>query len=127
MHVTRLLKSVFSFAAVGTLAALVHLLVFGLLKNHLLPEIANLFAFLVAFSFSFAGHRLLSFRDAKTSIKESFQRFFLTSVAGFACNQLMFMILFRAMHWSDWMALVSALGMAALQTFALSRWWAFKP
>jgi hypothetical protein len=126
MPLPSLLKSVFSFTAVGAAAALVHLLVFGFLKDHLQPEIANLIAFLVAFSVSFAGHRLLSFKDSITSIKQSLQRFALTSVAGFATNQLMFIVLFRAMQWTDWGALTIALGIAALQTFILSRWWAFK-
>ena len=112
--------------AVGTLAALVHLLVFGLFKNDFMPEVANLMGFLVAFCFSFAGHRLLSFRDAKTSLQQSFQRFALVSLAGFASNQLLFIAFYRALQWSDWMALNLALVIAALQTFVLSRWWAFK-
>lgn len=126
MPLPSLIKSVFSFTAVGASAALVHLLVFGLLKDFLFPEFANLFAFLVAFSVSFAGHRLLSFKDSQTSINQSLQRFALTSVAGFATNQVMFLVFFRALHWTDWGALTIALGIAALQTFILSRWWAFK-
>ena len=126
MPLFSLFKTAFSFVAVGTAAALVHLLVFGLLKNDLLPEVANLIGFLIAFCFSFAGHRLLSFRDAKTSLHQSFQRFALVSLAGFASNQLLFIVFFRALQWSDWMALNTALVIAALQTFALSRLWAFR-
>jgi len=126
MRLLSLFKNAFSFVAVGTLAALVHLLVFGLFKNDFMPEVANLMGFLVAFCFSFAGHRLLSFRDAKTSLQQSFQRFALVSLAGFASNQLLFIAFYRALQWSDWMALNLVLVIAALQTFVLSRWWAFK-
>ena len=126
MQTVNLLKSGVAFVAVGSTAALVHLLAFGLLKDFLLPELANFVAFLTAFGVSFAGHRWLSFHDAQTSLIQSLQRFALTSMAGFVSNQLLFVILFRVMQWSDWWALVAALGLAAVQTFILSRWWAFK-
>lgn len=126
MSLLTLIKSGLAFAAVGTLAAGVHVLAFGLLKAYVLPEVANLFAFLIAFGFSFTGHRLLSFRDTNTSVKVSLQRFGITSIAGFASNQLVFVLLFRGLAWSDWIALACGLVFAALQTFVLSRWWAFK-
>jgi putative flippase GtrA len=126
MPAVNLIKSGLAFVAVGSTAALVHLMVFGLLKGHALPEAANLLAFLVAFSVSFAGHRLLSFRDSQTSVVQSLKRFALTSLAGFISNQLLFVVFFRVMQWTDWAALLAALGLAAVQTFVLSRWWAFK-
>lgn len=126
MQTVNLLKSGLAFLVVGTTAALVHLLTFGLLKDYLLPELANFAAFLTAFGVSFAGHRWLSFQDAQTSLIQSLQRFALTSMVGFVSNQLVFVILFRVLQWSDWWALLGALGLAAVQTFILSRWWAFK-
>ena len=126
MQLNKLVQSGVAFVAVGTTAALVHLLAFGLLKDKLLPELANLLAFGLAFGVSFAGHRWLSFQDAQTSLMQSPKRFALTSLAGFASNQLLFVILYRGFGVSDWLALGLALGLAAIQTFVLSRWWAFK-
>lgn len=126
MQFRMLFKSGLAFVAVGSTAALVHLLAFGLLKSHIAPELANLCAFGVAFVVSFAGHRRLSFQDAQTSLVQSLKRFTLTSLAGFASNQLLFVIFFRGLGWSDWLSLGLALGLAAIQTFVLSRWWAFR-
>jgi len=114
------------FGSVGGVAALVHVLVFEALRHGIRPEWANLAGFVVAFGVSFIGHRRLSFRDAQTSVKQSFVRFGLTAVAGFLSNELSFMFLLHHWGWSDWPALIVALGVAAGQTFVLSRWWAFR-
>ena len=118
--------STFWFLAVGATAALTHLAVFELTRHRVWPELANALGFCVAFSVSFAGHRLLSFRDATTSMATSLRRFIVTALAGFACNEIVFVV---ALHWLDWPALLAlfvALVVAAGQTFLLSRYWAFR-
>ncbi|TXT37102.1 MAG: GtrA-like protein [Comamonadaceae bacterium] len=75
---------------------------------------------------SFAGHRLLSFKDASTSVATSLQRFAITALAGFASNELVFMLLLRALGLPSLLALFLALLFAAGQTFVLSRFWAFR-
>ena len=119
-------KSGFWFLAVGTSAALTHMGVFALTQRYLWPEIANASGFGVAFFVSFAGHRLLSFRDAGTTVKQSMQRFAVTALAGFFTNELMFILLLRLAHWYAFWALLTALLLAAVQTFLLSRFWAFR-
>ena len=114
------------FLVVGAAAALTHALVFGLTKPWMWPEAANAAGFMVAFFVSFAGHRLLSFRDAETTLLQSLTRFAVTAVSGFATNELVFTLLLRGLGWSDWAALGSAMVLAAGQTFVLSRWWAFR-
>ncbi len=114
------------FLAVGGTAALTHMAVFALTQHHMWPELANALGFCVAFFVSFAGHRLLSFRDTATSVRTSFYRFALTALAGFATNELVFMLLLRGLGWPSLLALFFALLFAAGQTFLLSRFWAFK-
>ena len=114
------------FLAVGGAAALTHLAVFALTQPHLWPELANAVGFVVAFFVSFGGHRLLSFRDANTTVAQSFQRFAVTALAGFASNEGLFVLLFRLAAWPALQALLAALLIAAGQTFFLSRFWAFK-
>ncbi len=118
--------STFWFLAVGASAALTHLLVFELTRHQVWPELANALGFCVAFSVSFAGHRLLSFRDATTSVATSLRRFALTALAGFACNEIVFVVLLRWLGWPALLALFVALVLAAGQTFLLSRYWAFR-
>lgn len=116
----------FWFLVVGAAAALTHMSVFALTQRQLWPEVANALGFCVAFFVSFAGHRRLSFRDAGTSVAQSFTRFAVTALAGFASNELVFVLLLRALAWPSWLALFTALLLAAGQTFVLSRFWAFR-
>lgn len=117
------------FIAVGSAAALTHLAVFALLHQRLVPgawpEAVNAVAFLVAFLVSFAGHRLLSFKDAGTTLKQSFARFALTASLGFLANELVFSSLLHIFNVPALPALLVALTLAAGQTFVLSRFWAF--
>lgn len=87
---------------------------------------ANAAGFCVAFVVSFAGHRRLSFSDADTSLWQSFRRFSVTALAGFAANEVMFVALLRGLNLPDWLALFVALVFASAQTFLLSRFWAFR-
>lgn len=120
------LRSGFWFLAVGSAAALTHMGVFAMVQLRLWPELANAAGFVVAFFVSFGGHRLLSFRDAGTTVTQSFQRFAVTALAGFASNEAVFVLLLRAAGWPALAALFVALVAAAGQTFLLSRFWAFR-
>ena len=123
---TRGLKSGLWFVATGGTAALTHMGVFALTQPYLWPELANASGFAVAFFVSFSGHRLLSFRDAGTTMTQSFQRFSLTALAGFATNEAVFVLLLRWFQWPAMLCLLAALVFAAGQTFLLSRFWAFR-
>ncbi len=118
--------STFWFLAVGGTAALTHMSVFALAQPHMWPEVANALGFVIAFFVSFTGHRLLSFKDAGTSVGTSFQRFAVTALAGFASNEAVFVLLLRGLQWPALMALFAALVFAAGQTYLLSRFWAFR-
>ena len=123
------MHSGFWFVLVGASAALTHMAVFTvvlLLVPTLWPEIANVAGFLVAFLVSFVGHRRLSFQDAGTSLMQSFLRFAATAVAGFVTNETVFILLFRLLGLPTWVALISGIVFSAVQTFVLSRIWAFK-
>jgi putative flippase GtrA len=119
-------RSTFWFLAVGSAAAATHVAVFGLVAPYMWPELANALGFVIAFFVSFGGHRWLSFSDAGTSVGTSLGRFALTALGGFACNELVFVLLLRVLHWNTLVALVSALVLAAGQTYLLSRFWAFR-
>lgn len=118
--------STFWFLAVGATAALTHMAVFALTQSHMWPELANALGFCVAFFVSFTGHRLLSFKDASTSVATSLGRFAATALAGFVSNEVVFTLLLRALDWPALLALFAALAFAAGQTFVLSRFWAFR-
>jgi putative flippase GtrA len=116
------------FLMVGGAAALTHLGVFVWLSqtSALWPEVSNALGFVVAFLVSFTGHRWLSFADAGTGLLQSLWRFGATALAGFASNEVVFMLLHRLLGWPGLPALVAALIVAAGQTFLLGRFWAFR-
>jgi len=118
--------STFWFLAVGCAAALTHMGVFALAQHVMWPEVANALGFVIAFFVSFGGHRWLSFKDATTSVATSFQRFVVTALAGFASNEVVFVLLLRGLGLPALLALFVALVFAAGQTFVLSRFWAFR-
>lgn len=116
----------FWFLVVGTAAAATHAAVFWLADRFIVAEAANAIGFIVAFFVSFFGHRFLSFQDAGTGVGQSLARFATTAVVGFVVNEAVFSLLLRAAHWPSWLALFSAMLVAAAQTFVLSRYWAFR-
>lgn len=118
--------STFWFLAVGGAAAATHMAVFALTQTHMWPELANALGFVIAFFVSFAGHRLLSFKDTGTSVATSFGRFVVTALTGFASNEAIFVALLRGFQWPALIALFVALVFAAGQTYVLSRFWAFR-
>ena len=125
---SRWLRSGLWFLLVGCAAALTHLGVFIWLDHvsDLWPELSNAIGFVVAFVVSFAGHRRLSFSDARTSLLQSLWRFGATALAGFGCNEVVFVLLHRVWGWPGLTSLIVALVVAAGQTFVLGRFWAFK-
>ena len=120
------MRTGFWFVLVGSSAAFTHMAVFAGVAPFMWPELANAAGFVVAFFVSFAGHRWLSFQDADTGLWQSLRRFAVTALAGFAANELMFVLLFRGLDVSAWVALFLALVFASAQTFLLSRFWAFR-
>jgi putative flippase GtrA len=122
------LRTLFWFVLVGSTAALVHLGVYGLTSHAWLlhGEWANALGFVTAFVFSFLGHRYLSFQGTRTSVHTSAIRFFATALLGFFTNESVFVTLFRWLEVNEWPSLIVAIGCSAIQTFLLSRYWAFK-
>jgi len=114
------------FIAVGCAAALTHFIVFTLARYVVWPEAANVAGFVVAFWVSFWGHRRLSFSDADLTLGQSLRRFAVTALAGFASNALFFSVCYRGLNWPPSGAWLAATALATVQTFLLSRFWAFR-
>ncbi len=111
---------------IGGVSALVHMVVFAVMRPYFFPELANALGFIVAFSISFIGHRRLSFQDSRTNKRTSLNRFALTALAGFFTNELVFSVALRNLGAPDLIALFASLITTAGQTFVLSRFWAFR-
>ncbi len=116
------------FGLVGGTATLIHmLLAWFLLGNSLLPALlANLVAFMTAFTFSFSGNYYWTFRQPGQRGKVM-RRFFLISATAFAANTLLLAVLLNAGWLSPTASVLSAAIVIPVITFTASRFWAFCP
>jgi putative flippase GtrA len=120
------------FVVVGTVAAAVHLLVVKVLVQWLglMPLVANLGGWMVAFWASFLGHYRWTFKGGSQGTAlapaTSAKRFFLVSAVGFVVNEALYAAALRWSAWRfDWL-LAGVLIVMALLTFLASRLWAFR-
>jgi putative flippase GtrA len=88
--------------------------------------IANIFAFLIAFCFSFFGQRYLTFSDSNQTFFYSLKRYFLVSVCSFLFNECFFYIAIYFFHIPYYIALPIIVLLVAIGTFVVSKRWAFK-
>jgi len=125
---TPTVRRVLQFIGVGCGAAAVHLgAVAWLVEREAWPPLlANPLGWLVAFLFSFAGHRLLTFAAQRAPLLQSARRFFAISAAGFVVNELAYAALLRASGLGYALALALVLLGVAVLTYLLSLHWAFR-
>jgi putative flippase GtrA len=124
----RRLPQVSLFVLVGGGAAAVHFLSVILFVELLATPalIANIFAFLIAFCFSFSGQRFLTFSSSNQTFFYSLKRYFLVSVCSFIFNELFFYIAVYLLNIPYYIALPIIVLLVAIGTFVVSKRWAFK-
>jgi putative flippase GtrA len=127
-----MVRSLVAFAAVGAVAALVHLGVATALLTLVLSGpgvtpalIANAAAFVVAFLVSYSGQRNLTFRSSR-SHTQSLPRYFLVAVSGLGVNEVVVAIGIRALGMPAVAAIALGIVCAAALTFVASRIWVFQ-
>jgi len=111
------------FGVVGAIATAVHLTVAAILL-YVLPifpvVLINTFAFLLAFSVSFTGHRYYTF-----SREGSLFRFFFTSLIGLLTNTTIIIIL-DSLGANRFLAVFIGTSLSPIIVFVLAKHWAFK-
>lgn len=115
------------FGLVGASAALVHLGTVWLLVSQfgLVPLLANVLGFCVAFVVSFIGHHQRTFASQAAPLSQALPRFLLVAVLGFVCNEILYALLLHlGMEYR--LALFLVLVAVAGMTWLLSRYWAFR-
>ena len=117
------------FGIIGASAAAIHYVTVIVLveTSGVVPLLANVAGFSLAFWCSFFGHRYWTFGDHQVvSEKISARRFFLTALFGFALNEGLFYLLLHAVGLRYEYALGIAVVAVAGVTYILSRLWAFR-
>lgn len=121
-------KQLLKFGIVGTSAAAVHMLVvIGVVQAFAIhPLIANIIAFLIAFSVSYVGHRQWTFEAQALDHASTGPKFFLVAILGFISNECLFYLSLRFLNLPYYFSLFIVLILVAAGTFILSKLWAFK-
>ncbi len=122
----RATQQVLFFSGVGGSAALTHLLVVLNLVSHfdIAPLIANIIAFFIAFNISYLGHKYFTFAQLKDEKQLSLPHFFLVASSAGILNEIMYFLLLNYTNIHYLLALVLVLGLVAIYSFLLSRFWA---
>lgn len=131
LRIAVLARQAWCFALVGLLATIVHISVFaGLFELLRIPPlIANSAAFLLAFSVSFAGQSVWTFRaqiDDRGLTVIHLARFLCTSLVGFGINTLIVYVIVMRLGASSLLALPFMATLAPATVFALNKWWVFR-
>lgn len=121
----RLSSQLFYFIAIGASSALVHLItVLNLVRLlELNPLIANIFAFFLAFNISYLGHKYLTFSKLGKQ-KLSLPHFFFVATSAGIMNEALYGVLLHYTEINYLIALILVLGLVAIYSFLLSRFWA---
>jgi putative flippase GtrA len=119
-------SQLFFFSSVGAMAALAHLLIVLNLVHYLNfePLLANVIAFLFAFNVSYAGHKYLTFANLAEQKQLRLPYFFAVAASAGILNEILYFFILNYTNMHYLVALTLVLGLVAVYTFVLSRFWA---
>ena len=121
-------KQSFYFLLIGGLASLANfILVFTIVHLGLAkPLVANFFAFMIAFSVSYFGHRFLTFSTTTQSHRKAGTQFFINALIGLALNEIIYYILLHIVHIQYLIALFITMAIVSVYTFIVIKFFIFK-
>ena len=126
ISLSRPAQQILFFSGIGSSAALAHILIVLNLVSHFAiePLIANIIAFFIAFNISYFGHKYLSFSQLENQKQLSLPHFFLVASSAGVLNEVLYFLLLNYTTIHYLMALMIVLGLVAIYSFFLSRFWA---
>ncbi len=120
------LPSFARFSVTGLVATIAHGAVLNLLvlAAGLHPTIANIGAFLTAYSISYLGHYYFSFRSREVHAAAA-PKFFIVALIGLALNTLIFVIVVNMLRWHYMIAFAAVIMLTPPTIFLISRKFVF--
>jgi putative flippase GtrA len=117
---------VFRFGVVGLVAAAIHFSIVVMLVHvgSLIPLLANVFGFAIAFQVSYWGHRLWTFPDNGILHRIALPKLLFVQLLNFAANETLFYILL-SLNVPYPIALIIVLAVLPVFTFMASKLWVF--
>jgi putative flippase GtrA len=119
-------KQLIFFSSIGATAGLAHILIVLNLVAHFdfHPLTANIIAFFFAFNVSCFGHKYLTFAQLNDEKRLSLPHFFMVATTAGLINEFLYFVILKYTDMNYLMALVLVLGLVAVYSFILSRFWA---
>lgn len=119
-------NQLFFFLGIGAAAALTHILAVLQLVSFFKfePLVANVIAFFIAFNISYLGHKYLTFSQLHDQKQLSLPHFFLVASSAGVINELLYFFLLNFTTINYLFSLILVLGLVAVYSFILSRFWA---
>ena len=116
------------FAVVGAIATAIHAAVFAALieTTRIDPVAATVVAFAVAFAAGFVLNRRWTF-GSRANPAAQLPRYLAAQLAGLALSAAIMYLSVHVQRWSPYAGLAASIVLVPPLTFALSRWWVFRP
>ena len=123
-----LARSFVRFAVVGAIATAIHAAVFAALieTTRIDPVAATVVAFATAFAAGFVLNRRWTF-GSSASPAAQLPRYLAAQLAGLALSAAIMHVAVHLQRWSPYAGLALSIALVPPVTFALSRWWVFRP
>jgi putative flippase GtrA len=122
------LRQLIKFAIVGGLSFVIHYstVIFLVAVFLIRPLVANIFGFSIAMIFAFFGHRFWTFQQSTGRMHTTLFAFFTVNIVNFLINQSLYYVLLTYFHMKYYVALFVVLGMVAIVSFVVNKYWVFK-
>ncbi|MFT6967067.1 MAG: putative flippase GtrA [Marivirga sp.] len=123
-----LIKKIFKFAGVGGIATGLHAAVFFILINLITvsPQYSNFFAYLIAVSVSYFGHKKITFNKLDNSDASTVTKFLATSMFGFLLNAFWVFIVVDLLVFNSNFSLIGICFLTPSISFILMNSWVFR-
>ena len=120
-------QQIYRFIIIGIAAASIHFLSVYIIVStvDLIPIIANIFAFLIAFFVSYMGHSLWTFSHKEHEHHKAAVRYFGVAIFCFALNESGYYLMLEFTDFNYLVSLFIVLMLVPIVTFLLSKHWAF--
>jgi len=121
-------KQIVAFLIIGVLASITNMLIVFLLVHFdfLIPLMANVIAYLIAFNVSYFGHRAFTFLQSTQPHKTAVVKFFINVMIGLGLSEILYYIFLHILYVNYLIALFITMVLVAVYTFISSKILIFK-
>lgn len=120
--------AVIRFGLVGILATVLDFSTYFVLVSYRLanPEVANVFAFLLALFCTFPIHQRWTFAAESQGLRKQLIKYFIVGIGGVIISTIFIYLMTSFYGWSSVIAKILAVGLTFIWNFNVNKWWTFR-